>query len=321
MRVLVTGASGFVGRALLRRLRSDGIEVVAIGRSAGPGIDVAADVTRIIDWQSLATGCSAVVHLAALAHRFPPNEPSEADYRACNSAPLAALAASVRSQGVRVVLVSSIGAVCESSIGLVNDLTTPQPTGRYGRSKLEGERLLREGLAGARSDWVILRPPLVYGTGHRGNMALIERLIRARVPIPRGIDGVTRSYIHVDNLVDAIVVACSSPSASRGTYVVSDGEAVTFREMVTAIAQTIGVYTLMVPTPRPLFRTIQSAAGMLERAGVAGAARARQLASRMLEPLAIDDSGFRCATGWRPLLDWRSAVAKSFRAHSARRNQ
>lgn len=314
MKVVITGAGGFVGRALVARLRTGGCDVVAVSRRPGPGIDVAMDLRGPADWRSVAEGSSAFVHLAAIAHAHPPHQPSEAEYRKVNSDPLASICAALRGSRTRLVFMSSVAAICSSSREVVDDRTPPAPSTPYGRTKLDAERLIRDALANDVADWTAIRPPLVYGPGHKGSMLALETWMRAGIPVPTGPRSVRRSFLYVGNLVDAVECVIRDPRASRRTFLVADGEALGVPEVVARIAHARGTRGLTVPVPRLLLNVTSSLSEGLAAVGVGRALRLHEIARRLGEPLEIDDAGFREATGWRPPVDGPTAFARTFSA-------
>ncbi len=314
MKVVITGAGGFIGRALVARLRADGCDVVTVARRPGPGIDVAADLRSPTDWRSIAEGSGAFVHLAAIAHVHPPRQPSEAEYRAVNSDPLGSICAALRGSRTRLVFMSSVAAICSSSHEVVNDRTPPTPGTPYGRSKRDAERLIQDALANEAADWTAIRPPLVYGPGHKGSLLALESLVRAGIPVPTGPRSVRRSFLYVGNLVDAVGRAISDPRASRRTFLVTDGEALSVPDMVARIARAHGTRGLTVPLPRALLNATASMSERLAAVGVGHALRLHEIARRLVQPLEVDDGGFRETTGWRPPVDGPAAFERTFSA-------
>lgn len=301
-RVAVTGARGFVGRALVQRLRRDGVEVVAISRGRhvvdrdGGLVHAGTDYADASWLAQILSGCDAVIHLAARAHQI--GESLDADtarrYREANVEPLLAIAqAAQRADVRRVVLLSSIGVNGNATHGQpFTEADDPAPAEPYALSKLEAEHALARALSTDGTDWVILRPPLVYGPGCPGNLARLIGLA-ARAPLlPLGGLHAPRTLISIDNLIDAILVAAEHPAVSRRSYVVADARDVDVAQMLRAFLAGLGrAEWRLLAVPAPLLGALARAAGKHAAwAKISGA-------------LQVDASAFAAATGWRARVD------------------
>jgi len=297
-RILVTGATGFVGRALVRRLLADGRKVRAAVRRSSAALPAAAETVLVGDigpdtnWHTALAGVDAVVHLAARAHVI---HDSSADalalYRAVNTLGALRLAEAAAAAGIRrFVFLSSVRVHGERSAGA--PFTEPSPlaaTDPYGRSKAEAERGLATLAASGGLEPVILRAPLVYGPGARGNFARLVRLVASGVPLPLGAVRNRRSLIYVGNLVDAILRALDHPAAAGETFMVSDGEDVSTPELVRRIARARGRPARLVPVPLAVLRL---AGALIDRADEV---------ARLLDDLVVDSSKIRGLLGWSPV--------------------
>lgn len=293
MRILVTGASGFIGRALASRLVESGHRVVGAVRRATPlpaGVErlTVPDLRGPWDWRGALDGIDAIAHLAGRVHvlRDAFNQPLSL-FRCVNVAATRRLAAAAAEQGVgRFLLVSTIK---------VNGERTPErpfaeddppaPAEPYARSKLEAEQAVvdRNGMA-----HVILRPPLVYGPEVKANFRRLIELCDAGWPLPfRAITG-KRSIIGVRNLVAAIERCLTAPEAAGRLYLVRDREDVTIGELTRAIAVALGRPSRQFAVPAGLLRTLGAVTGQ------------REVIERLIEPLRVDDSAIRRELGWMP---------------------
>jgi UDP-glucose 4-epimerase len=295
--ILVTGASGFVGRALLPRLAADGYRVRATVRRPGTelpaGVHAVAigDLTDEPDWRIVLAGVDAVVHLAARAHVLDERSPDAfALYRAANTLPTLRLAEAAAAAGVRrLVFVSSVRVHGSRTAGAPFDESSPLAAeDPYGRSKVDAERGLAEIARTSRLEVVVLRPPLVYGPGVRGNFGRLARLVARGVPLPFGAVRNRRSLVYVGNLADVIARSLAHPAAAGRTLMVSDGEDVSTAELVRRIARALGRPPRLVPVPPALLRAAGALAGR------------REDVARLLDDLVVDSTLLRRTLGWKP---------------------
>jgi len=241
-KVLVTGASGFVGGALCARLQQEGWGVRAVMRRPAGGPWDESVLVRLGD-EALPAGLLAdvdiVFHLAGRTHAVDEGPGCEAQYRRANVQSTLDLLAASEEAGVRgFVYFSSVKAIGEGCDVQQDEDTPPRPTTAYGRTKLEAERavLAAEGIAHR----VVLRPTLVYGPRPKGHLALMIRAVRQGwfPPIPQV--GAGRSMIHRDDLIEATLLAAFDPRAAGRTYILSDGRAYTTRQIHEAILRSLG---------------------------------------------------------------------------------
>ena len=261
-RILITGATGFVGRAVVRALRAKGHTLSGTTRrpdlAQGPdGIPLyrVPDFAEDADVSRIVTGADIVVHLAARAH-----ETSEqgigplALYRAVNREGSRRLAQAAAAAGVkRFVFMSSVKAVAEQSTRPLTEADTPHPEDAYGISKWEAEQALGEVATGTGLELVVLRPPLVYGPHARGNLLALLRAVARGLPLPLGGIDNARSLISVANLASAVALVAEHPYAAGSTFFVSDGEDVSTPELVRRIARALGRKPRLLRVPNALF--------------------------------------------------------------------
>ena len=263
MKILVTGASGFIGRHLISTLIARGEQVVAVSRyQPAPAVNIewklAPELDGHTDWMPLLSGCDAVVHLAGVAHRRVTDRNEYAvELQRVNVDATARLYAAACECGIsRFVFVSSLAAVTSRSIGAVNAGTPPCPTNLYGQSKLAAE----EALAGLEKHGgiplTVLRPPVIYGAGNPGNMERIFRLIRSGLPLPFGSLRNRRSFLYVGNLCDVIHRCLVAPAPVTGPYLLSDNRDLSTPELIQLIAGACGRRARLWPFPASLWRLV-----------------------------------------------------------------
>jgi nucleoside-diphosphate-sugar epimerase len=303
-RVLVTGASGFIGRVTVARLARDGHAVrAAVRRKPEPPLPPQAelaehgDLAQPIDWQPLLDGVDQVVHLAGIAH----TGGVEGDlYDRVNRLATAQAAEAAAKAGVkRFVFVSSIRAQSGPAAShVLSERDPPEPTDDYGRSKLAAEAALRN----AGVPFTILRPVLLYGPGVKGNFALLMRAANTPLPLPVKSFTSRRSLLGLDNFVAALRFALNSPAAAGETYLVADpGLPPTLADIIATLRRARGRAPLLLPMPSALLEVPLRMAGrgdLWERFG--GNLRA--------------DSGKLIAAGWQPEHDTRTGLEALARA-------
>ncbi len=304
--VLVTGASGFVGTALLARLAAEGYKAVAaprrrLGVSEPPESDRYDHVNM--------SGCYGLVHLAARVHVMHEAALDPlAEYRKDNVEATLRLARRAAAAGIkRFVYLSSIKVNGESTLpGMAfTEADAPRPRGPYAISKYEAELGLM-GIAGETGlEVVIVRPPLVYGPGVRANFAALARAVQRRWPLPLGAVHNKRSLVAVDNLADFIVTCLTAPQASNEVFLVSDGEDLSSAELCRGLAYAAGVPPRLIAVPLWL---LQGAAALLG---------ARAVVGRLCESLQVDPAKARERLGWVPPLAVQAGLGRVYRGGGA----
>ena len=303
--IALTGATGFIGRHLLRELPRRGFRIRVLMRrpTALPPEATGAVVGDLAAPRNMAaalSGVSAVIHSAGLAHAMS-GLPGD-DFRVLNTEATVALArAAERAGAKRFVFLSSIRAQCGPAADRVlTEADDPAPTDAYGRSKLAAE----QGLAELALDYAALRPVLVYGPGVKGNMAALAALARTPYPLPLGAFSGRRSLLSVDNLVAAIETVLRAPEPLRRPLVVADPEPLTVAEMVAALRSGLGRRPGLVPVPPGLVGAALRAAGKSD-------AYARLSGSLVASPAAL------MRLGWTPSVATRDGLAALARSSAS----
>lgn len=296
MTILVTGASGFIGRATVQALAARGQQVVRGLREADtrtPEERVVGSINARTDWRAALQGISCVVHLAARVHvlRETAADPDRA-FEEVNVEGTRRLAESAVAAGVkRLVFVSTAGVHGSSSSHPLQEGDPLNPETPYTRSKARAEQVLRE-LARDRLELVFIRPPMVYGVGAPGNFCRLVSLVRSGVPLPFASIHNQRSMLAVRNLADALALACVAPEAAGETFLVADDEAFSVGQLVNAIGAGLGFRPWLVPFPVSILGAMAAAAG---RTG-----EFRQLTGN----LTVSHAHITERLGWKP--PWRA---------------
>ncbi len=294
-KILVSGASGFIGRALCRRILAEGWYIRSAIRSHGQGciLPPGVDVTLIeaigpkTDWSSALQNIDTVVHLAARVHVMndgavdPLSECREVNVIGTERLAQIAVAKKVK----RLVFMSSIKVNGEGKSVAYTESDKPAPQDPYGISKWEAEQVLNGIGSDSGMEVVILRSPLVYGKEVKANFLLLLKLVQSGFPLPLAKVSNQRSLIYLENLVDAII-ACINNTQAKGTYLVSDGEDVSTPELIRRIAWALGKSPRLFPFPLYLIRL----AGKLTRKTDA--------VNRLLHSLTIDNSKIQRELSW-----------------------
>jgi len=296
--ILVTGATGFVGRHLCNRLLAggrilrgtllptenaaslvSGVESVRV-ESLGPGTA----------WRHAFAGIETVIHLAARVHIMddPAADPLT-EFRRINTEGTVQLAREAAEAGVkRLVFISSIKVNGEESIVPYSEDSLPQPVDPYGISKWEAEQALRRIESETSIEVVVIRPTLVYGPGVKANFLGLMKIIHRGFPLPFACIRNSRSLIYIGNLVDALATCAVHPDAAGQTFLVSDGEDIAVPELIRRIASALSVPARLFPVPVHLMRV----AGWLT-------GKSAEI-NRLTGSLTIDSTKIRQQLGWKP---------------------
>jgi UDP-glucose 4-epimerase len=310
VKVLITGASGFIGGPLTAALSQAGYQVRVAVRDrrrcsfpASVEIMLLPDLAGAVDWTPLVAGTDAVVHLAGIAHVGP--EIPDAIYDRVNHLATTALARAASAARVRrFVFMSSTRAQAGTAAETpLTENAEPHPTDAYARSKLAAEAAVRaSGIA-----YTILRPALVYGPNAKGNLASLMRLAALPVPLPFGAFSNRRSLLALDNLIAAVCFALEDPRAANETFLVADPEPISLAELVALLRSAAGRKPWLVPILPAL---LSASLGLVGK---------RDMAERLAGTLIADPSKL-LAAGWEPVTDTKTAITAMVQAASPRKS-
>lgn len=309
MRALITGASGFVGSQLVSKIRCSGLKIQA--RSAwrlqpkklDDDYAVVGKIGPLTDWTNALSGIDIVIHLAARVHMM--EEVSEdplTEYRLVNVDGTLNLARQAADAGVRrFIFLSSIKVNGEATAPgefFTEDLK-PKPMDPYGISKYEAEEGLKAICEQTGMEYVIIRPPLIYGPGVKANYLKLVQVVEKGFPLPFGCIENKRSMLALDNLIDFIVLAVNDHRAANQTFLLSDGQDLSSKELVTKIASALGLAPRVLPVPILLLKVL----GFFfwKHSGT----------ERLLGSLQIDSSKARELLDWKPPISVDEGIART----------
>lgn len=305
LRILVTGASGFIGSALTNALANDGHFVRAASRKPtvltnAPGSQWVelSDLESEVDWTPLLDGIDTVIHLAAIAHR---THIDNGQYTRANSVATAQLVKACAQRGIKhLIFMSSISAQAGSAADhVVTEKDKPQPITAYDRAKLAAEEEIRN----SGVPYTILRPVIVYGPGAKANMAMMMKIASLPVPLPFGSFRNRRSLLSIDNLVQAVTFCLGNPDTINRTFIVCDPEPITLADMIGTLREASGRRRNLVPIPPAAVRALVFATGRTS------------LWDRIGRELVASSADLQ-SVGWSPRVQTKDGLRAMMRASS-----
>jgi nucleoside-diphosphate-sugar epimerase len=304
-RVLITGASGFIGRRLTGALAKMGWQVRAASRDSSTiqtasGVERVAmpDLERPVDWPALLDGASHVVHLAGIAHA--PGSLPDRLYTRVNADAAGELAEAARGRIERLVLISSVRAQAGLSADHpITEKDAALPTDAYGRSKLAAERLIAQ----SGVTFTVLRPAVVYGKGVKGNIASLATLAKTPMPLPFAGLGNRRSLLALENFVSAISLVLVSEQTADETFLVADAEPISVADLVIAMREGLGRPPHLVKVPLGAVKRLMKSFG-------------REAEWERISGDFVIDASKLMEIGWRPAVATRDGIARMMRAEN-----
>ncbi len=294
MKILITGVSGFVGQSLVETLKMLDVDLVGVGRnlitSNTDTFFSVPDFSNQAAWKVPLEACDVVIHLAARVHIMNDKALNPIkEFRKVNVEGTLALAVQAARAGVkRFIYVSSIGVNGSQSTLPFTELSKPNPHNAYAYSKWEAEQTLHQVSAETDMEFVIIRPPLVYGAGAKGNFARLLKAVEREIPMPLGGIYNKRSFVYIGNLIDLIVRCIEHPVAANQLFLVSDGQDLSTTELLQKCAVALGVKSRLIAVPQSVIKVCASILGK------------QSVAQGVCGNLQVDISKAYNLLGWKP---------------------
>lgn len=313
MKILLTGATGFIGTPLSRALRNSGFDLrVAVRQHDIKApldyeVVLTGDIGSQTDWQQALAGVDVVIHLAARVHVMndPAADPIEA-FRKVNVLGTERLAWMAAKGGVKkLIFISSVKVNGEGSPTPYTEKDVPAPRDAYGISKREAEDMLARITAETGLQTVILRLPLVYGPGVKANFKNLIKIAAVGLPLPLQRINNRRSFLYLGNLIDAILTCITHPAAAGEIFMVSDGRNVSTPELIKIIARAMNKKIVLFPMHPGILKIICKIVGKT--------AEMEKLTGSLL----IDSSKIRNLLGWKPPYTLEEGIRETVKDYKA----
>lgn len=304
-KILVTGANGFLGKAVSQKLIQDGFDVTCAVRKPfvldGASIINISGLDGQTDWSKSLGGVECVIHTAARVHimKETGDSPYE-EFHKVNVIGTLNLAEQAIKHGVRrFIFISSIGVNGNNNARPFTETDRPNPQGPYAVSKYEAEQKLTALAKETGLQVVIIRPPLVYAPNAPGNFGSLMRWVRQGIPLPLGAVHNKRSLVALGNLVSFVIHCVDHPKAANEIFLICDNEDVSTTELIKRTAKVSGKQPLLIPVPVGLMKFVARLIGKEE------------LANRLFGSLQIDNSKAKALLGWKPAVTMAQQLQKS----------
>lgn len=315
-RILVTGATGFIGRRVCRVLLERGDSVVAAIRKSSsrdmlpPGIEyyLVDDIGSQTAWnKGVLRSADIVVHLAGVGHGGDAEDVSEFDMHSLHVEGTRRLLEATAHRVDRFIYAGAAEAVCSANEETLTEESTCEPTTAFGKSKLAGEQVVREAADESNMDAVILRPAPVYGPERLGHLESLFNSVQNGKMLPFGLIQSRRSLLFVDNYVDALVACIDHPQAAGETFMLSDGEDLSLKDVVRQIGGVVGQRRWMLPVPVGLVKLGALLTGK------------RKNVAQLLGSLTVDIAKIRDTLDWQPPIPFNMALEIAAEPRTQRR--
>lgn len=310
IKVLITGASGFIGQALCSFLTEKGIGIKAALRHKQDSypyeFSFIEDITKETEWEKALKGVEMVVHLAAQAHGVKRGHYSKqqqdvfALFNINVTGTKALVQAACNAEVKHFVYLSSIkvnGETTHSKPFVEKDV--PHPEDEYGQSKLQAEEAIKSYCTGSKMSYTILRLPLVYGPKVKGNFLDLLRLSASRIPLPFAAINNKRSLIYIENLLDIIYLSLMHPKARNETFLLCDGQDLSIQELITQIRKAMKLSSHLWYCPLTMLEFIFKAL------------KKEKAFLRLSSSLQVDDQKLRSYLGWQPRFSVEQGLEKT----------
>lgn len=301
MNILLTGASGFVGKRIAQQISAmNEFQLTLASRSALEGFEarniIVSDLGPSSNWAPALANQQVVVHAAARAHVV-----SDDSIRGVNVEGTLNLARQAASSGVlRFIFLSSIGVNGNINTKPFSEEDLPEPKEIYAQSKWEAEQGLWEIQRDTGMEIVLIRPPLVYGKGAPGNFGSLMRWVEKGIPLPFGAINNKRSLVAVDNLVDLIITCIGHPAAANQVFLVGDDQDLSTADLLRGVAKAAGKPSCLISVPPSLLMLCATLLGK------------KAMAKRLLGSLQVDISKARDLLGWEPPVSVEEGLRRCF---------
>ncbi|UTF60747.1 NAD-dependent epimerase/dehydratase family protein [Gilvimarinus sp. DA14] len=312
MKVLVTGADGFAGNHIVKRLRKSGYAVIAASRNQHGDDPLTTDayglssISSVAEWSERLAGCDAIVHAAGKAHVFGSPGEDAATFHDANVVFTEKLAQAAVNAGVkRFIQLSSVSVYAVDPLSELTESCSLNPSTEYGRSKLAAEKVLQKTLDPCSIQYIILRMPLVYGVGAKGNMRRLLRLVSRGYPLPLANVHNRRTMLSVNNLTAFIDHALTSMITESGHFNLADPESLATPEILRCLASGLQCKPRLFPFPQSFLQGVLALSG---RASVY---------HKLCGSLTVDTGNLTRVFQWQPPLCARDeliAMAREFNA-------
>lgn len=310
MKVLITGATGFVGSAFLKKILEDFqfTPIIAV-REFNQTYKtlqqfIVKDLTTTVDWSEVLIGVDCIVHIAGRAHVLKETaaDPLQA-FRAVNVDATLRLAKQALAAGVkRFIFISSIGVNGIHNTKPFTEDDMPNPQTDYARSKLEAEEALWKFTKDTNMELVIIRPPLVYGEHVKANFLSLLKWVYRGIPLPLGWVNNKRSFVSVDNLVDLLMVVLVHPKAANQLFLVADGQSLSTPQLLKLTAKEMNKSIFLLPIPVVLLKTAATILGK------------KNTAIQLCDSLEVSIDKANTLLGWRPSTSIEEGLHKTVTA-------